>query len=143
MCSFLKTVQSITGHHNYQRGDRLQKKETVYTLHFTIVKIMNIIVIGSGFGGLSAAIRLQAQGHNVTIIEKRDKTGGRAYVYEQEGFIFDGGPTIITAPWLIDELFALAEKKPLIMFLSYPSTLFTMYVLRTVRFFVIMVITTK
>ncbi|HRK60627.1 MAG TPA: FAD-dependent oxidoreductase, partial [Candidatus Kapabacteria bacterium] len=65
---------------------------------------MNIIVIGSGFGGLSAAIRLQAQGHNVTIIEKRDKPGGRAYVYEQEGFVFDGGPTIITAPWLIDEL---------------------------------------
>jgi len=72
---------------------------------------MNIIVIGSGFGGLSAAIRLQAQGHNVTIIEKRDKPGGRAYVYEQEGFVFDGGPTIITAPWLIDELFALGGKK--------------------------------
>ena len=72
---------------------------------------MNITVIGSGFGGLSAAIRLQAQGHNVTIIEKRDKPGGRAYVYEQEGFVFDGGPTIITAPWLIDELFALGGKK--------------------------------
>lgn len=72
---------------------------------------MNIIVIGSGFGGLSAAIRLQAQGHTVTIIEKRDKTGGRAYVYEQDGFTFDGGPTIITAPWLIHELFELVGKK--------------------------------
>lgn len=72
---------------------------------------MKIIVIGSGFGGLSAAIRLQAQGHQVTIIEKRDKLGGRAYVYEQDGFKFDGGPTIITAPWLIDELFTLAGKK--------------------------------
>jgi phytoene desaturase len=72
---------------------------------------MKITVIGSGFGGLSAAIRLQAQGHDVTIVEKRDKTGGRAYVYEQDGFIFDGGPTIITAPWLIDELFAIAGKK--------------------------------
>ncbi|MEO8073301.1 MAG: FAD-dependent oxidoreductase, partial [Acidobacteriota bacterium] len=49
---------------------------------------MKIIVIGSGFGGLSAAIRLQASGHNVIIVEKRDKLGGRAYVYEQDGFIF-------------------------------------------------------
>ncbi|HEX8637049.1 MAG TPA: phytoene desaturase family protein, partial [Pyrinomonadaceae bacterium] len=72
---------------------------------------MKITVIGSGFGGLAAAIRLQAQGHDVTIVEKRDKTGGRAYVYEQDGFTFDGGPTIITAPWLIDELFAIAGKK--------------------------------
>jgi phytoene desaturase len=68
-------------------------------------------VIGSGFGGLSCAIRLQAQGHDVTIVEKREKLGGRAFVYEQDGFKFDGGPTIITAPWLIDELFTLAGKK--------------------------------
>ncbi|GCE24767.1 phytoene desaturase [Dictyobacter alpinus] len=72
---------------------------------------MNITVIGSGFGGLTAAIRLQAQGHQVTVIEKRDKPGGRAYVYEQDGFTFDGGPTIITAPWLIHDLFALCGKK--------------------------------
>ncbi|MGI9056532.1 MAG: phytoene desaturase [Pyrinomonadaceae bacterium] len=72
---------------------------------------MKIIVIGSGFGGLSAAIRLQASGHNVTILEKRDKLGGRAYVYEQDGFKFDGGPTIITAPWLIDEMFEAAGKR--------------------------------
>lgn len=66
---------------------------------------MHVVVIGSGFGGLAAAIRLQRQGHQVTIVEKRDKPGGRAYVYEQDGFTFDGGPTIITAPWLIRELF--------------------------------------
>jgi phytoene desaturase len=66
---------------------------------------MRIVVIGSGFGGLYAAIRLQAQGHEVTVVEKRDKPGGRAYVYEQDGFSFDGGPTIITAPWLIHDLF--------------------------------------
>jgi phytoene desaturase len=72
---------------------------------------MQIVVIGSGFGGLSAAIRLQAQGHEVTLLEKRDKPGGRAYVYEQDGFTFDGGPTIITAPWLISDLFALCDKK--------------------------------
>jgi phytoene desaturase len=59
---------------------------------------MRIIVIGSGFGGLTAAVRLQAQGHDVTVLERRDKPGGRAYVYEQDGFTFDGGPTIITAP---------------------------------------------
>ena len=72
---------------------------------------MKIVVIGSGFGGLTAAIRLQAQGHEVTLLEKRDKPGGRAYVYEQGGFTFDGGPTIITAPWLIHDLFALCGKK--------------------------------
>jgi phytoene desaturase len=72
---------------------------------------MKIVVIGSGFGGLSCAIRLQGQGHDVTIVEKRDKLGGRAYVYEQDGFKFDGGPTIITAPWLIDEIFEAAGKK--------------------------------
>src|SRR2546427_4391601 len=63
---------------------------------------LRIIVIGSGFGGLSAAIRLQAQGHAVTIIEKRDKPGGRGHVYEQDGFTFDGGPPIFTAPRLVD-----------------------------------------
>ena len=72
---------------------------------------MRIVVIGSGFGGLSAAIRLQAHGHRVTVLEKRDKPGGRAYVYEQDGFTFDGGPTIITAPWLIRELFELAGRR--------------------------------
>lgn len=72
---------------------------------------MRIVVIGSGFGGLSAAIRLQAQGHVVTLLEKRDKPGGRAYVYKQDGFTFDGGPTILTAPWLIDDIFAAAGRK--------------------------------
>jgi phytoene desaturase len=71
---------------------------------------MRIVVIGSGFGGLAAAIRLQAQGHEVTILERRDQPGGRAYVYRQDGFTFDGGPTIITAPWLIDELFGAAGR---------------------------------
>ncbi len=72
---------------------------------------MRIVVIGSGFGGLAAAIRLQAQGHEVTVVEQRDQPGGRAYVYRQDGFSFDGGPTIITAPWLIDDLFALAGRQ--------------------------------
>ncbi|MFN8943006.1 MAG: phytoene desaturase [Pseudobdellovibrionaceae bacterium] len=68
------------------------------------------IVIGSGFGGLSAAIRLQAMGLQTTILEKRDKPGGRAYVYEDKGFKFDAGPTVITAPHCIEDLFTLAKK---------------------------------
>ncbi len=70
-----------------------------------------VIVIGSGFGGLGAAARLAAHGYNVEVFEKRDKPGGRAYVYEQNGFKFDGGPTVITAPFMFDDIFALAGKK--------------------------------
>lgn len=70
-----------------------------------------IIVIGSGFGGLSAAIRLAARGHQVELFEKRDKLGGRAYVYELNGFKFDGGPTVITAPFMFDDLWAAAGKR--------------------------------
>lgn len=70
-----------------------------------------IIVIGSGFGGLGAAIRLAAKGHEVEIVEKRDQAGGRAYVYEINGFKFDGGPTVITAPFMFDDIWAAAGKK--------------------------------
>jgi len=69
-----------------------------------------IIVIGSGFGGLATASRLLSQGFDVELFEKRDKLGGRAYVYEKEGFTFDGGPTVITAPFLFDEIFEAAGK---------------------------------
>src|SRR6478609_7993818 len=68
-------------------------------------KSPKIVVIGSGFGGLASAIRLQARGYDVELVEARDQLGGRAYVYRQDGFTFDGGPTVITAPWLIRELF--------------------------------------
>jgi phytoene desaturase len=70
-----------------------------------------VIVIGSGFGGLSSAIRLAAKGHQVTIFEKRDQLGGRGYQYHINGFAFDGGPTVITAPYMFDELFAAAGKQ--------------------------------
>ena len=69
------------------------------------------VVIGSGFGGLAAAIRLQAKGYETTLLEMRDKPGGRAYVYQQKGFTFDAGPTIVTAPFLINELFELTGRK--------------------------------
>lgn len=71
----------------------------------------NVIVIGSGFGGLAAAIRLAAAGHAVTLFEKLDKPGGRAYVVARDGFTFDTGPTVITAPFLFDELWKLAGRK--------------------------------
>ena len=74
-------------------------------------KKQKIAVVGSGFGGLSAAIRLAALGHDVTIYEKLDQPGGRAYQYQINGFKFDGGPTVITAPHQYKELFDLVDKK--------------------------------
>jgi phytoene desaturase len=73
---------------------------------------MKSIVIGSGFGGIAAALRLKAKNHNVTLIEKHPDLGGRARVFKKNGFTFDGGPTVITAPYLIEELFQLFNKKP-------------------------------
>lgn len=75
------------------------------------MKDKRILVIGSGFGGLGAAIRLAAKGYEVEIFEKRDKPGGRGYQYEVNGFKFDGGPTVITAPYMFDELFDGTGKK--------------------------------
>jgi phytoene desaturase len=68
------------------------------------------VVIGSGFGGLAAAVRLGARGYRVTIFEKLDAPGGRAYVYKQDGFTFDAGPTIVTAPFLFEELWKLCGR---------------------------------
>ena len=73
---------------------------------------MNSVVIGSGFGGIAAALRLKAKGHKVTLIEKHKDLGGRARVFKKNGFIYDGGPTVITAPYLINELFELFQKDP-------------------------------
>ena len=73
---------------------------------------MKSIVVGSGFGGIAAALRLKAKGHEVTLIEKHPDLGGRARVFKKNGFIFDGGPTVITAPYLINELFELFKKDP-------------------------------
>ena len=72
---------------------------------------MKTLVIGSGFGGIAAALRLRAKGHEVTLVEKHKDLGGRARVFNKNGFIFDGGPTVITAPYLINELFELFNKK--------------------------------
>ncbi len=68
------------------------------------------IVLGGGFGGLSAAVRLRAMGHRVILLEAGSELGGRARVFRQDGFTFDAGPTVITAPYLFDELFAAAGR---------------------------------
>lgn len=69
------------------------------------------VVIGSGFGGLAAAIRLGSRGYRVTILEALDQPGGRARVFKHDGFTFDAGPTIVTAPFLFEELWSLCGRK--------------------------------
>lgn len=69
------------------------------------------LVIGSGFGGLAAAVRLSARGWRVQVLEKLDVPGGRARVHHTDGYTFDAGPTIITVPFLLEELWALAGRK--------------------------------
>jgi phytoene desaturase len=69
------------------------------------------VVIGSGFGGLAAAIRLQAAGVATTLVERHDQPGGRARVWRDQGFTFDAGPTVITAPECLEELFTLAGRR--------------------------------
>jgi phytoene desaturase len=71
-----------------------------------------VVVIGSGFGGLAAAVRLRAQGHRVLVLEANDQPGGRASVFVRDGYSFDAGPTVITAPHLIAELFTLLGRDP-------------------------------
>jgi phytoene desaturase len=74
-------------------------------------KDKKIIIIGSGFGGIAAALRMRAKGYKVTLLEKHPDLGGRARVFKKDGFIYDGGPTVITAPYLFEELFSLFNKK--------------------------------
>ena len=69
------------------------------------------VVIGSGFGGLAAAVRLGAKGYDVTVLERNDQPGGRARVHRIDGYTFDAGPTVVTAPFLFEELWTLCGKK--------------------------------
>ena len=80
------------------------------TRHHATGGAPHAVIIGSGFGGLAAAVRLGARGYRVTVLERLDKPGGRAYVFEQDGFVFDGGPTIITAPFLFEELWEMGGR---------------------------------
>ena len=72
---------------------------------------LRVAVIGSGFGGLAAACRLQALGARTTLFEARDRPGGRAYVYHDAGYTFDAGPTVITAPECLEEVFAAGGRR--------------------------------
>lgn len=74
-------------------------------------KAPHAVVIGSGFGGLAAAIRLGARGYRVTVIDKLDQPGGRAYVHRRNGHVFDAGPTVVTAPFLFEELWTLCGER--------------------------------
>ena len=65
------------------------------------------VIIGSGFAGIAAALRLRALGLEVTLLERLDNIGGRAQVFERGGYRHDAGPTVITAPFLFEELFEL------------------------------------
>ena len=71
----------------------------------------SVIVIGAGFGGISTALRLRSRGYTVTLIDRLDSIGGRAQVFERNGFRHDAGPTVITAPFLLEELFQLFSEK--------------------------------
>ena len=94
-------TQSLPQSHSESNPDPLRNKPRLGR---------TAIVIGSGFGGLAAAIRLQARGYQTTILEMRDQPGGRAYVYRDQGFTYDAGPTIITVPFILDELAEIAGK---------------------------------
>lgn len=72
--------------------------------------IERAVVIGAGFGGLAAAIRLRAMGYQVTVVDAQDQPGGRARAFRKDGYVFDAGPTVITAPYLLDELFTLVGR---------------------------------
>ena len=80
-------------------------------IHFQDKTAPHTIVIGGGFGGIASALRMRARGHKVTLIERLGAVGGRAQVFERGGFRHDAGPTVITAPFLFDELFALFGEK--------------------------------
>jgi phytoene desaturase len=69
------------------------------------------VVVGAGFGGIAAALRLRAKGYAVTLLERGQQLGGRAQVFERDGFRHDAGPTVITAPFLFDELFTLFGRR--------------------------------
>jgi phytoene desaturase len=81
------------------------------------------VVIGCGFGGLAMGIRLQSLGFNTTIVEKLDGPGGRAYVRKQDGFTFDMGPTVITVPHFIEELFSLEPNKSMLDEADFPASI--------------------
>lgn len=72
---------------------------------------LHALVVGAGYGGIASALRLRAKGYEVTLLDRADRIGGRAQLYERDGFLHDAGPTVITAPFLLEELFTLFGEK--------------------------------
>ena len=93
-----------------QKVDHFKVPENVVA-YSNISNAERALVIGAGFGGLAAAIRLALKGYEVQILERLGAAGGRAYVHRRHGFTFDAGPTIITAPFLLEELWSMCGKK--------------------------------
>jgi phytoene desaturase len=97
---------------------RLGKAENIYQKtrtdclnSTTAAADQKVVVIGAGFAGIATALRLRALGHEVSLFERLDSLGGRAQVFERGGYRHDAGPTVITAPFLFDELFELFDEK--------------------------------
>ena len=93
-----------------QKVDHFKVPENVVA-YSNITNAERALVIGAGFGGLAAAIRLAIKGYEVQVLERLGAAGGRAYVHRRHGFTFDAGPTIITAPFLLEELWSMCGKK--------------------------------
>ena len=86
------------------------KSEVLHTKN-SAMSSGTVLVIGAGFGGIAAALRMRAKGFDVTLVDRLKAIGGRAQVFERGGFRHDAGPTVITAPFLFDELFELFDEK--------------------------------
>ena len=93
--------------HTAQRTGRPARHRGLSFDHPRRLSVRSAIVIGAGIGGLALAIRLQSAGVAVDLVEARDRPGGRAYVWERDGFTFDAGPTVITDPACLAELWRL------------------------------------
>src|SRR6185437_15305774 len=74
--------------------------------------VSRVVVIGAGVGGLAAAARLAALGHDVTVCERSERVGGKLALVERDGFRFDAGPSLLTMPFVLEELFAATGGPP-------------------------------
>ena len=93
-----------------ERNRSRTKTQTIYSHYGPAAGLIRAVIIGGGFGGIAAALRARAKGYDVTLIDRCPRLGGRAQVFERGGYRHDAGPTVLTAPFLFEELFALFGK---------------------------------